>query len=212
MSLVIRAAVIGATPLLGACGKITDTVLVEGAEIYSPAYTDDGETSFEEHLATTGLTGYVGNSDGSVSKIRVRISDAEEKEPVFLLSIDGGPEVEYALDDNEGECCGATFVNEAGDEFELGFDELGPEGGLFYAYLSDADDTRWSDGSFGVHTAPDALPEETASYGGEWRASGGTETNGIDAGGHLEVEVDFTSGLLAGIPRAGSLPSATTSK
>lgn len=75
MSLVFRAAVIGAIPLLGACGFLTDSVYVEGSETssgaYSPAYTDDGETSFEDHLYTTGLTGFVGNSDGSISEIRV---------------------------------------------------------------------------------------------------------------------------------------------
>ena len=46
MSLVFRAAVIGAIPLLGACGLLTDTVFVGGSETssqaYSPVYTDDG--------------------------------------------------------------------------------------------------------------------------------------------------------------------------
>ena len=171
------------------------------SQAYSPVYTDDGETSLEEHLFTTGVTGYVGNSDGSISEIRVRIDDSEEEATAFLLSIDGGPEVEYS--DNNTKCCGFTFENEAGDQFEIGFEEFGPEGSLLYAYLYNAEETEWSEGSFGVHTAPNALPEGSAYYDGYWNASGETETTGIEAGGHLEIEVDFNSGLLAGYTEGG---------
>ena len=80
-------------PVLAACGGGSSGSGGSG-DLF--ATTDDG--SFEEVVTSSGVTGYVGWSDGTISQVRVR-ADLSGEEAIVYLSIDGGEEVAYALDE-----------------------------------------------------------------------------------------------------------------
>ena len=190
-----------ALPILAGCGVFEDTVYIEGSaeaaqpsQYFTPAYTDDGETDMIDHLFGDGLTGFVGNSDGTVSEVQVRFDDDEE---LVYVSIGGGEEVVYddVYDDED-------WLEVANDAAQYAYIEL-------YGYganeieLYDEETGAESDGYFGIETASDALPTETATYHGYWDAYGETDSTEIGAGSHMSLAVGFASGNITGYTEGG---------
>ncbi|MGI9389896.1 MAG: hypothetical protein ACR2O1_07555 [Boseongicola sp.] len=208
MSIVLRAAVIGAVPFLGACAGLIPTEYVqvvgsndsmEPSQFFAAAYTDDGETDLIEHLLGNGLTGFVGNSDGTVSEVRVRFDNEDE---VVYVSIGGGAEIVYDdfgkgdFEDDEG---WIEIANAAAQYAYFEFNGYEPS----QIELDDEGTGAESDGYFGAETAHIALPTETATYHGYWDAEGHTGTSGIEAGGHMGLAVGFGSGNITGYAEGG---------
>lgn len=197
--------VFAALPILSGCDVFTETKYVDRvpvtesatmpSQIYSAAFTDDGETMMIEHLLGAGLTGFVGNSDGTVSEVRVRFDEAEE---LVYVAIDGGEEIVYddLLDDGED---WIEIANAAGQEAYLYYSEGEPASINLWA----SESYGHSDGYFGVETAAAALPKESASYSGGWNASGSTGTTEAYAGGFINTAIDFETGELVGYSEGG---------
>jgi hypothetical protein len=182
-----------ALPIVAACNLngsnvVTKSELIQASQNYAPVYAD-GVTSIYESLTTTGLTGFAGNPDGTVSEIRVRV-DLEAG--LAYISIDGAEEIEY--DDVQNQYNALIFYNQAAQHAYVSYYGYEPNYISFGGGEIDAD----SSGYFGQETASAALPTETAIYSGYWDAEGATASTNIYANGNMGLAVGFATGNVTG--------------
>lgn len=188
-----------ALPLLAACAA-SNGLPATDIDSYIASTTADG--TLEEVITSTGVTGYMGNSDGTISEVRVRIDMTNPESPAFYLSKDGGAEENFYID---------TTPEEA-------FLVIEPEIGGFYDLTNDAGDTlrvyvnTWGasgldlerlaggggDGVFGLQTEVADLPTGTPTYWGGLSFSGGNDAYRINGGGNMELTVDFNRNRVLG--------------
>lgn len=190
-----------ALPLLAACAASNGTSNVGD---YLSATTADG--TLEEVITSTGVKGFVGNSDGTVSEVRVRIDMSDPSSPAFYLSRDGGPEENFYIEETpvaalmleEPILAGSyTLINDDGDTLDLVLDEAD------FAYLNLERASEFSRGSFGLQTETANLPTSTAYYSGGFNFGTDDGTYRIGGGGYLELTVDFDDGGLIGYSGGG---------
>ena len=184
-------------PFLGACDLITDTEYVQvngdpieekpplseiaASSLYDPVL--HGSVSFEEMLAT-GVPGFVGNPDGSISEVWVRVDAG-----VLYVSRDGGPEVAYSNSNYITSNPISFYGDWAGENGNLYYSVSAGRPGSFSDYSSDR-----SVGYLGMETDPSALPTGSAIYSGNFNAS----NEGSYLYGNLGLDVDFASGEIGG--------------
>ncbi len=154
-----------AMPLLAGCVSSNDTPVTKSAaysgsptEIYE-AVLADGIITIADALFAEGIPGFVGNKDGTVSEIRVRI----DPETNFVhVSANGGAETVYddiaslSLDEYEGYI---VIFNAAGDQVSSYWSGDGPASAQFY---DGEEERRTSGGFYGLETATANLPTGTA--------------------------------------------------
>ncbi len=173
---------------LSACGQSgpsasSDPDVVSSNIAYSPAFAEDGTTN-ESAMMDDGISGFVANADGSLSQIRIRISEDGE---TAYVSIGGDPETEWstrtATTGNSGQWTdgdSSLLVNWSGNSST-------------YLTLSDGDGTQTA--IVGLETPLDALPTGTASYNGLWSTTG---SSGGSGQGSLNLAIDFNDGSIGG--------------
>jgi len=170
----------------GSTGKSAspDPEVVSSSIVYSSIFADDGVTN-ESAMMDGGVSGFVANADGSLSQIRIRISEDGE---TAYVSIDGVPETEWstrtAANGNSGLWTnddGSLLVNWSGNSNT-------------YVTLSDDDGTHTA--IVGLETPLDALPTGTASYNGNWSTSGGSGGSGQ---GSLNLAINFSDDTIGGV-------------
>lgn len=177
---------VAAVPLLGACDLVKDTKLVtaeaqQSAVVASQNYEPvmNGDMTLEE-AAVAGMTGYVGNHDGSVSEVLFRVS---EDGSTLYVSRDGGEEVAYDTKQWGGSTYGRW--SNGSESVYVSMNEDYP------SYISPDDGSGYG----GLETDPSMLPAGQVIYVGNFYA------NGDDAGasGTLGLNVDFASSGISGI-------------
>jgi hypothetical protein len=169
----------------GSTGKSAspDPEVVSSSIVYSSTYADEGATN-ESAMMDGGVSGFVANADGSLSQIRIRISEDGE---TAYVSIDGVPETEWSTrtsaNGNSGHWTSdddSLLVNWSGNSNT-------------YVTLSDDDGTHTA--IVGLETPLDALPTGTASYKGNWSTSG---SSGGSGQGSFNLAIDFSGGTIGG--------------
>lgn len=194
-------AVLGMLPFVAGCALITEEAVVAGAATSSMEASSvydgveaDGINTLKSAVKDGGVTGFIGNEDGTVSEVLVRISADGE---TAYLSVDGGEEIEFPtknyshehINGGYGQWSNGTdtiYVNYHGDGMD---------------YVGDNSDNGFR-GRIGLETPADSLPTGTATYTGWWNAeSAGNhyEEGHIYANGQINLDADFDTGGIEGM-------------
>lgn len=184
---------------VSACDLIRDEIVVNGevvtsamlpGDIYVPV-VNDGETSFIAQIEGDGVPGFIGNSDGTVSQVLIRVSPDRM---IAYVSADGGPERAF---ENRTYYFGSTtyFSGDYSDGSRtvyIGGDEYNTQSPRYWSYHGE--EGRGA-GFYGFETPTDALPTEAAIYSGRFGMAGDT----LNLEGQMSMEVDFASGDIDGV-------------
>lgn len=187
-------------PSLTACINASDAEVVVdpdvgtvGAEILTGyiAGASENET-LESQMMSSGVTGYVGNTDGTVNRLNIRIDNSDPQNPVVYVARDGDVEVGYTvvgepdgntlnLETSTGDPLTATFASDA-DAQAVAF---GP-------------DAMDGAGTFGIQTPLADLTFGTLTYIIAFNAEGQTDTTSADMRGLGSLNVHFGESTVIG--------------
>ncbi|WP_413720462.1 hypothetical protein [Silicimonas sp. MF1-12-2] len=183
---------------VSACGLIRDEVVVNGevlssamlpGNIYVPV-VNDGETTPIDQITGEGVPGFVGNSDGTVSQVLVRVS---EDRSTAYVSVDGGPEREFPTRTSYYDS-GSYFYGNYTDGTRTVYlnSDTNPDYAKYWSYYGS---DGFGSGNYGLETPVDALTTDAATYGGSFAMSGETAS----MSGSMGMVLDFASGDIDGV-------------
>jgi hypothetical protein len=160
-------------------------------DIYTPV-ANDGETNFRAQIEGDGVPGFIGNSDGTVSQVLIRVSPDHE---TAYVSMNGGPE--RAFTERSSYYSYQTyFYGDYSDGTQTVY--VNADSNNYGDYPTNTainGEDGYGNGYAGLETSVDALPTEAAVYSGNFSMSG--ETGYIYAS--MGMELDFASGDIDGI-------------
>lgn len=122
----------------------------------------------------------------------------DEAAGIAYVAVDGEPEIAY----DEVAYAGSDYVELVNAASQWVYASYYGSEPVYIEFGQDGT-FDFSEGYFGVETAPSALPTETASYYGGWSAEGQTDTTSVYAGGNLTVAIGFASGEIVGFTQGG---------
>ena len=181
----------------GGGGGANDTFSNGVSNVYDPAVRGATNTEYDE--LENGIVYYVGNVDGTVSELLVRVNAARD---TLFVQIDGGPEVEYAVDPTQNSDDGSTaqsavFIAANGDQVNVTVD-----GGRLFSTLFTRENSPLVLGQenrgFGGLETDVANLTGTATYSGNFTADAVDGTADVIDTATSDLAVDFAAGTLSG--------------
>lgn len=162
------------------------------ASTYYVAVEADGIETIESAVKNGGITGFIGNEDGTISEVLVRISEDGD---TAYLSVDGGEEIEFPTKNYGYEHSNGGYGQWSNGTHNISVNYHGD----IMQHVS-----SWGDDGFGgyigLETPSDSLPTGTATYAGSWgveTAEG--EEGGIYSYGQMNLDADFATGDIEGL-------------